>query len=705
MKNRAISFSGNAWCVWRRRPNSNILKQYHCPYVGSPVAACQLAFDKYKANEFIKQRGFYTVPSIVLENKSTQRTKIITSFFKQHKLKRAIVKPATGGSSIAVYSVATAKSAWLRAKEIFTKKVDTRVVVEPFCSGTEFTVILLENKLNQSVAILPTEMELDYSDHQIFDYRKKYLATRQVTYHCPPRFSDTVIANIQAQAEQLFKLFGMRDFARLDGWVLNNGNIWFSDINPISGMEQNSFLFMQAARIGLSHRDVLRFIVNSACRRYGIKPPPAEPLLTTKKQTVNVLFGGDTAERQVSVMSGTNVWLKLKRSKLYKPQPFLLDNNNQVWPLPYAFALNHTVEEITHMCKTAKRDQARLQTLLKRVHVKLQLTNQDYSETLFIPKPSTLINFIKQSPYVFIGLHGGIGENGTLQHLLEKAHVPFNGSGSAASQLCMDKYATGQALAKLEAQGIYTAKKKLAMLAEFKTFTANDYRKYWQQLTQQLDSATVIVKPVDDGCSAGIARLYSAKDLQTYLQFVHEQAAAIPLGYLTEQHGIIEMPARRLTRLLFEQFIVTDQVNVISDKLIWKPRTGWIEVTIGLLEERKQLRALAPSLTVAIGNILSLEAKFQGGTGINITPPPAPWVKPAAVTAAKRRIELVANTLGIRGYARIDAFMNINTGELIIIEANTVPGLTPATVIYHQALAERPALYPVEFLEKIIKIG
>jgi hypothetical protein len=39
---------------------------------------------------------------------------------------------------------------------------------------------------------------------------------------------------------------------------------------------------------------------------------------------------------------------------------------------------------------------------------------------------------------------------------------------------------------------------------------------------------------------------------------------------------------------------------------------------------------------------------------------------------------------------------------MIVIEANTLPGLTPSTVIYHQALAEPESLTPIAFLEKII---
>lgn len=681
-----------------------LLEQWQVPYVGSPVAACQLAFDKYTANEYIKGQGFYTVPSIVLTKGATKNSTQLKTFFRDQNIKRAIVKPATGGSSIAVYSVSTIKDALAKAKEIFTKGVDTRVVIEPFCEGKEFTVIVLENKLNQPVAILPTEIELDYSDHQIFDYRKKYLASRQVTYHCPPRFSNEMVRTIQQQAEQLFTVLGMRDFARFDGWILNNEQIWFSDFNPISGMEQNSFLFMQAARLGMSHRDVLRFIIKNTCRRYGIKFPQAKLQQLQKKKPIHVLFGGNTAERQVSFMTGTNVWLKLKRSKLYNPQPYVLDFKNRVWHLPYAVALNHSVEDVIAMCVSAKKTEARLRKLVQHAQSKLLAAPQEYSEPWFVPKPIALAEFIKQSSYVFIGLHGGIGEDGTLQHKLEQAGISFNGSGAAASRLCLDKYATGLALAGLESQGIYIAKKQLAMVKQFKSFSRAQYQQYWKKLCATLQSPTVIVKPVDDGCSAGIARLYTAKDLQIYIQFVQEQASSIPQGHLTEQHGIIDMPVRAVQRLLFEKFIITDHITAVGNTLRWKKKTNWIEITMGILERHEELQALAPSLTVAIGNILSVEAKFQGGTGINITPPPAPWVKPLAVRKARQRMEVVARTLGIRGYARIDAFMHTQTGELIIIEANTVPALTAATVLYHQALAEPTPLYPVQLLEQLIQV-
>jgi D-alanine-D-alanine ligase-like ATP-grasp enzyme len=68
----------------------------------------------------------------------------------------------------------------------------------------------------------------------------------------------------------------------------------------------------------------------------------------------------------------------------------------------------------------------------------------------------------------------------------------------------------------------------------------------------------------------------------------------------------------------------------------------------------------------------------------------------------RHRIERVAQVLGIRGYARIDAFVERTSGKVMVIEANTLPGLTASTVLFHQGIAEDPSLMPLEFLEHIL---
>ena len=96
------------------------------------------------------------------------------------------------------------------------------------------------------------------------------------------------------------------------------------------------------------------------------------------------------------------------------------------------------------------------------------------------------------------------------------------------------------------------------------------------------------------------------------------------------------------------------------------------------------------SETLAEGEVLSLEEKFLAGQGQNITP-----ARYDVNTAEAQKISNLvrsqllkaARILNIEGYARIDAFVRIFSPahvEVIFIEVNSLPGMTPATCIFHQ---------------------
>ncbi len=677
----------------------SFLEHNKIPFVGSSSASCKLAFDKYEANKNISEKGFYTLPSALLKIYSKNNEKIIKDFFIKNKVKRAIVKPASGGSSIGVFSVNSPKEALEKANVIFSKRMDTRVVLEPFAKGKEFTVIILQNKLGMPVAIVPSEIEMTYHEGRIFDFRRKYLPTNQVQYHCPPRFSIETIKEIQTEAEQLFSLFKMNDFARFDGWILPDGKIWFSDFNTVSGMEQNSFLFQQASLLGMSHQDLLFYIVKNSCARQKIEFPSIVNK-NKKRKPISVIFGGHTSERQVSLMSGTNVWLKLRKSEFYEPKPFLLDFDNNVWELPYSMILNHTVEEIIINAKNAKANRARTENLINSVITKLMLSPSEITEPFFIPRKMSFEEFANESKFVFLGLHGGDGENGIIQKILIDKKIKYNGSDETTSKLCMDKFEAGELIRGIKIKDIGIAPQKIVNLTEIKQA---EIKKLWKELKTDFLAETLIVKPREDGCSTGVAHLFREKDLENYISYAKSGKKFIPISVLKNQNTIIEMPDPKVSELLFEKFIETDSVSSKGNKLKHLKKSGWVEITIGILEKNRKMHALNPSITISEGEVLSLEEKFQGGTGINLTPPPEEIIKPKIVQKSKELVEMLAKELRIKDYARIDAFMNIYTGSLLIIEINTLPGLTPSTVLYHQALAENPKIFPKELLENIIK--
>lgn len=723
-----------------------LLEQIGVPYVGSAPDRCKVAYDKFLAHEALRSAGLQTVPSVLIsaDNPSGEGTDADRD--RVARSPAVVLKPAAGGSSIGV-QVIRGSLAERSAATAEASRRHGRVVVQPFMDGTELTTVVVQGP-DGPVALPPVEVELRRASADgILSFRHKYLASDDTRYHCPPRQPGEVVSAIRATAEAAFEALGLRDFARIDCWLDRAGQVVISDINPISGMEQNSFLFIQAAEVGMTHADVLRLVLSRACERVGVRPPvdtwrsaDARP----GRKRIPVLFGGQTAERHVSVLSGTNVWLKLLRSQRFESQAHFLEDETTVWQLPYGTALRHSAEQIAEACRSAQAQSGKAREVVEAIAARLGLEPWQRTAGSSVPRRLSLDEFLEGVDFVFLALHGGSGEDGTLQRELDARGVAYNGSGPEASELCMDKYATGQVLAGYEAEGIRTAKK---LRVDWSDPRLADETALWEEAQRVCGTSTLVVKPLADGCSAGVVPLRSADELGVYLEALRASASRIEPGRfgLLDREQIVELPLSP-SALLFEELIEIDDVTIVDQptdgasgslqpaepgvdeaspratrsgsqdpdpepaRLRWgaERNTGWIEVTVGVLGTAGRMRALSPSLTIAKKGVLSVEEKFMGGTGVNITPPPTPplgQVRPEAVTRTQELASRTANLLGIRGYARIDAFMHRDRGDIIVIEANSLPGLTASTVLYHQALEEPEPVYPRALLERIIDLS
>ena len=121
----------------------------------------------------------------------------------------------------------------------------------------------------------------------------------------------------------------------------------------------------------------------------------------------------------------------------------------------YASVLRHTVEEVVEGCEAAQdqrgrelradviREMGRGGGREEGVGVGVGVGDE-------IPSFTSLREWMDEAAtegaVVFFAVHGGVGEDGTLQGLLEERGIPFTGSGASASRLCMDKVATGEAI-------------------------------------------------------------------------------------------------------------------------------------------------------------------------------------------------------------------------------------------------------------------
>jgi UDP-N-acetylmuramate--alanine ligase len=140
----------------------------------------------------------------------------------------------------------------------------------------------------------------------------------------------------------------------------------------------------------------------------------------------------------------------------------------------------------------------------------------------------------------------------------------------------------------------------------------------------------------------------------------------------------------------------------------------FLEVTGGMLTHLNpdgtvRYEIFEPSESLAESEILSLEEKFLAGQGQNITPSrfsKNPQEQERISAEVRKTLESVARALDVTGYCRIDAFVKIFADgrvETIIIEINSLPGMTPATCIYHQAALN--GYKPFDFIREILKFG
>ncbi|MEQ9306423.1 MAG: D-alanine--D-alanine ligase, partial [Marinoscillum sp.] len=139
----------------------------------------------------------------------------------------------------------------------------------------------------------------------------------------------------------------------------------------------------------------------------------------------------------------------------------------------------------------------------------------------------------------------------------------------------------------------------------------------------------------------------------------------------------------------------------------------FLEITGGMLTHLDEDGAISyevfePSEALASGEVLSLEEKFLAGEGQNITPARFGNSKSdyqRIVNSVKSTLEKSARIINVEGYCRIDAFVRIypDKVETVVIEINSLPGMTPATAIFHQSALNN--MKPYEFIDKIISYG
>ncbi|HEX2977535.1 MAG TPA: ATP-grasp domain-containing protein [Candidatus Babeliales bacterium] len=612
------------------------------PYVGSKVFASALGMDKIMQKKILKASGIMVPRCVVITahelHHELNKETILSDMKKQMITFPCVVKPAKEGSSFGVTVVhhqddlmpAIKKAAYCDNGLIESVIIDEKI------NGMEFTTIIITDNEGVLVPLSVTEVvpnpALEY-----FDYEQKYMPGKSVLY-TPARCTQEALEKIQNICCKVMRVLEFKNSARIDGILAPDGSIFIIDPNTFSGASPSSFMFKQAAERNMSHTQLINHLIETevrACdklnnridlaKRMG-KMEDASQHSSEKKMRVAVLMGGASNEREISLESGRNVFYKLSPHS-YDAIPVFVNRQLELFILDQKLLVSSSTGQVEKSLECAQK--------------------------------ISWASLPEHADFVFIALHGGAGENGSVQGALEMLGLPYNGSSVLASALCMDKWKTNSFL---RSEGFEVPR---GLLLE-KTMWENEREFIKKELQQNVGTFPYIVKPHDDGCSVMVSKVNNDDELERAVQTIFDQGK---------------------NAALIEELV-----------------TG-MELTVGVLGNYSP-QALPPSQAVVAGSILSIEEKFLPGAGENQTPALLPK---QTLEYVQRIIEKVFSAVGCRGYARIDCFYQTAqqsaTGKerVVILEINTLPGLTPATCIFHQA-AEL-GMRPMDFINQIVQLG
>lgn len=583
---------------------------------------------------------------------------------------------------------------------------ESTVLVESFIEGREFSCIVLEDENGKAIALPPTEIK---KGKELFDYRSKYLPglSRKIT---PIDLPAEQINQIRADCEKLFYALHFDVYARIDGFITKEGKVFLNDPNTTSGMMPSSFFFHQAAEIGLNPSQFLTFIIHTSLTKrikqskgaylYEGVMERLEQLIKLEKSAVKnklcvaVILGGYSSERHISVESGRNVYEKLASSEKYVPIPVFLSGNNKehiLYQIPINILLKDNADDIKE-----KIENYAVHPVVKEIISLCRHITEKYSSPDTLAKPALLTydDLAKKADAVFIALHGRPGEDGEVQEKLEAHGLPYNGSGKASSEITINKYITNQIL-----------KENGMLVAEHILVTEEDWNRKKSEIEKILSEKIkypFIAKPVDDGCSSAVKKIKTFEEFEAFAKLIFRN---------TEQ---LDAQATSLLHIKDKEEFPRKNVILVEELISKHNALHFLEITGGMLTYYKEngkieYEVFEASEALSSGEVLSLEEKFLAGQGQNITP--ARYARNAndrqkISDIVKEELKKAARALNVTGYCRIDAFVRVYENcrtEVIFIEVNSLPGMTPATCIFHQAAINN--YKPYEFINKILEFG
>lgn len=565
---------------------------------------------------------------------------------------------------------------------IESQQAERAVIVEAFVDGAEFSCLVIRNEDGSITALPPSEITKGSGES---DFHSNYL-TGMSRRESLIRLPEPQIDNIRRESARLFQEFGFGAYARIDGFVSDDGHILVNEINHTTPLLPSSLLFHQAAEIGLTPTQFLTFIVRASLQERKAEHPEraayadlllgVDAALDALKNTgaprrkIAIIFSGAEAD----VESARNIFEKLAASDKYAPFPVLIDDREGrllMYKVPLGFIFYKRFEDLSTLLdawqtspvsESIRRECAGLLQ-------KYSISGNGVSEPQFLSQEELALHADAVWPLV----QHAPDTLSRLLKVLEGSGIPYTGSDAVASAVAADKY---RCLQTLKRNGFKVPDQIVAQQSEHQTNAEEFFRRVESMLSYPFTA-----RPVDGSHAA--KTLSDRRQLEAYTRMAFR-----PERVESEE-------ARRVLRLRITESIPRRQQILFEALVTQQTALQIFEIRGGLLTNYNSDGTPAYEvleLSELPGIDPAMEAYSDNPNAGLITParlgsPPVGNYR-KITEQVKGDLERAARIVGVQGYALVNAYVRIFEGgraETIITDVSSQPAFTQTACIFRQA--------------------
>ncbi|MBW3671953.1 MAG: P1 family peptidase [Acidobacteria bacterium] len=270
-----------------------LYEQLGIPFTGGNASLLHLNLDKNLAKTVLASRGIRVPRGVLATRKGEELPDDL-----QYPL---MIKPNKEGSSKGITQDSVVENAAAAHKRIdsLLDRYPAGLVVEEFINGKELSVPLLESFPGQVLEVVEHTFDLERigAKYNVYDYDMKQggESAAAVQVLCPASISESEEARVIEMARRVFEVMTCPDMGRVDIRLNEKGEPFFIELNPLPSLHPNASLMVAARQKDLDFKAVMRLIIRSAARRYGLatrsmrRAPSDEVEQTLPRATVREL--------------------------------------------------------------------------------------------------------------------------------------------------------------------------------------------------------------------------------------------------------------------------------------------------------------------------------------------------------------------------------------------------------------------------------